>query len=118
MHRETNALAGVIAVEPFKTNSLEAKTVNGLLVVTKNTDLTPLQVVFGNEKYAADDVVYFEPDQCAQPWARRVLTIDGQKFILAPLGNVIVHEHRAAAHVSSVAMTRPLGGTPDKVLVG
>lgn len=94
MTRETNPMSGLIAVEPFKSNSLERHLDRGVTIIDQRQTLTGLQVIFGNEKFHAGDVVFFEGNQCVQPWARRIYELGAEKFILAPVGNIIIVERR------------------------
>ena len=92
--REANPKSGTIACEPFARNSLEVRRENGVAIPTQRDQLTGLKVVYGTADFAPGDIVFFEGDQCAQLWAKKVYTIDGQKFVLAPVNLVMVVERQ------------------------
>jgi hypothetical protein len=79
-------------VEPFLRNSVEVRHEGGVAKVSQRDTLTGLKVVYGNDKFHAGDVVYFEGEQCAAFWAKKVYSIGDTKFVLAPADQVKVVE--------------------------
>lgn len=94
-NRSSNPTSGVICVEPFKTNSLDIRREGGVAKANQRDHLTGLKVVYGNDKFAPGDVVYFEGEQCATVWAKKVYDLDGAKFILGPMNMIVVLERGA-----------------------
>jgi hypothetical protein len=90
--RTAHPSGGYVGVEPFKSNSLEIRREGRVAMPNQRDTLTGLKVVFGNDKFRAGDIVYFEGDQCVQLWAKRVYTLDETKFILAPTDMVRILE--------------------------
>lgn len=71
-----------IACKPFKKTSVQTHTQKGFLTISQKTDLTALEVVFGNTPSANSayvvvpgDVIFVRGDQCASPWAKQVLRV-------------------------------------------
>lgn len=91
-NRKANPTSGEVGCVPFKSNSLEIRRENGVAIPNQRNALIGLEVVFGNDKIQAGDVVYFEGDQCASVWGKRVYAIDDQKFVLAPVNLIKVVE--------------------------
>jgi hypothetical protein len=79
-------------VEPFKTNSLDIRREGGVAKANQRDHLTGLKVVYGNDKFYPDDVVYFEGEQCATQWAKKVYDLDGVRFVLGPVNLIVVVE--------------------------
>lgn len=108
--RAANPKAGTIACQPFERNSLEVRREGGVAIPTQRDRLTGLSVIYGNDDFHPGDIVFFEGDQCASLWAKKVYsleepasgyTIDGYttdatprvvKFVLAPVNLVMLVE--------------------------
>jgi hypothetical protein len=91
---EANPTSGEVGCRPFQSNSLEVRRENGVAIPNQRNVLTGLEVLFGTDKIQAGSTVYFEGDQCATVWAKRVYTIGDQKFILAPVNLIKVVERK------------------------
>ncbi len=81
---------GQIGCEPFLNHSMEKRVVGGVALPEQRFVLTGLKVLFGNDKYHPGDIVYFDGEACASVWGKREYTLDGKKFVLAPVDQVRV----------------------------
>jgi hypothetical protein len=98
--REANPIGGTICVEPFLRNGVDVRYEGGVAKVNQRDTLTGLKVVYGNDKFKAGDVVYFEGEQCAAFWAKRVYSLGETKFVLAPVDQVRVVERNETPYSS------------------
>lgn len=73
-----------IATKPFETQSIEGKINSGFAVVHQKHSLTPLTVVYGNNRIQPGSTIWVRSDACKLPWANDVFEIDGNKIILVP----------------------------------
>lgn len=76
---------GLVAVEPFPSQSVEKAYVGRLALASQKLALQALKVVLPyNSKYEVGSTVYVKGDLYVQAWAKEVHEIDGHKFILLP----------------------------------
>jgi len=79
-----------VACEPFTVKEVRSEVPTGSRMakaISVNT-LTPLKVIFGNEKILKGATVYVRSEDYTQPWAKRELALNDQKFILVPLNSI------------------------------
>lgn len=89
-----HTLSGSVATEPFKKNSMTSTVVKGVAVLDQKVTLTGLMVLFPGKvkdlEVKAGDMVYVTGEQCVQPWAKKVIDINGTPFILVPVDNIVL----------------------------
>lgn len=73
-----------VACSPFQAKSVEVKIKNAFATVSQKTELTQMEVVFGNERYRPGTFVYVKGDVLTLPWTREVFELAGKKFVMVP----------------------------------
>lgn len=92
---------GKVAVEPFKEMAIEKEQRGGLVMAKQKGTLTKLRVVFNSGKEFVPESYYFpkgssvwvRADGYALPWAKEILELDGEKFILIPVDQVLMFQY-------------------------
>jgi len=86
-----------VATEPFPTLSLETTTKgSGFQVISQSQALVPLKVVYaaldlnGQIHYNQLDIVYVTAQDKTADWAKRIIELEGKRFILVPNDRVVL----------------------------
>lgn len=124
--RTANPKSGTVACEPFQSNSLEIRRVNGVTMPNQRDHLSGLKVIYGTAEFQEGDIVYFEGDQCANGWAKKVLVIPDlfaidkegkpleRKFVLAPIELIRLVERKRELALDEVKKSHVAGGPLEK----
>jgi len=85
----TNRLIGC---SPFATKAVKAEVKNGLALVQQKTTLTPLTVLFADDlaTVKVGETIYVRGDTVALQWAKHEYEIDGVKFVLVPISDILL----------------------------
>lgn len=78
-----NGFNGHIGVEPYLTTEVQV-TGTHFKTISQKHNLTPLKVLFGNDKVPTGSVVYVMGETCKMPHARNKYELNGTTFILLP----------------------------------
>jgi hypothetical protein len=84
-----------VAIEPVLSNNAETERKGGLTVLAHKTCVIPAKVVFKcpSLDVIPGDIVYLNGDSISKAdWNRKIYEIKGIKFVLAPIGTVLLVE--------------------------
>jgi hypothetical protein len=101
----------MVATEPFPTNSVKIQERKGFAGIEQKVGLTPLRLVATPKSerlpdwLAPGDIVWVKGDLCAAAFAKEVLELEGEKFVLIPDDRVIAYTHRHHFELGRVMVT-------------
>ena len=90
---------GKVALEPFQEMEVQKEQRGGMVVPKQNNSLTKLKVLIDSGKqldstyFPAGCTVWVRADTFRAPWAKEVYELEGQKFILAPIDQVLLVQY-------------------------
>lgn len=85
----------VVAEGPFPSQTIKRSKVEGGVVSAENYwTLVPLKVLFANDKFEADDLVYVRSTDSAETWSKLTYRIPGddRDLLLVPIERIVIAE--------------------------
>lgn len=77
-----------LAIAPLQALETSVEIQNGFAISSRKNDLIKSTVVFkrtGDTRFEEGDVVFLNPESSLHAWAKKVFTLEGKPFILAPV---------------------------------